>query len=99
MTVHSFNRSYPGFLASEIRSSSCKCLFPARHAGKLFIFGAGNRHFQTFDFKRYRELRQQASEICGDDESTVVNLYGHNSARMFIRKRDDPNSNSNEVRL
>jgi hypothetical protein len=100
MTIHTFNHSYAGFQASDCQSSSCNYYrLPARRAGKLFINGTGNRHFQSIDVKRCRAVLQQASEICGDQEAIVVDLRGHSFARTFIHKRDDPNSNSNEVSL
>lgn len=100
MTIHGYSHSYAGFPASDCPSSSCNYfLLSARHEGKLFINGTGNRHFQSFDVRRCRAVLQRASEICGDQEAIVVDLRGHGWAQTFIHKRDDPNSNSNEVSL
>ena len=99
MTIHTFNHSYADFSTSEIQSSSCIHSFlPVRHAGKLFIYETGNRHLHSCSAKRYRNLWQQASEICGGEAATVVDLHGNSSTRTFIHKRNDFNPNSNEVR-
>jgi len=77
MTIHTFNHTYAGFSASDNQGPFCRRSFlPAHRAGKLFINGAGNRQVQSLDVVRYRELWQQASEICGE-EATVADLYGH----------------------
>lgn len=100
MTIHTFDHSYAGFSASEIQSSSCHHFFlPARRSRTLFINEAGNRHLRAVNQKRYGERWQCSTEICGGEEAMVVDLQSHSSTRMFIHKRDDPNSNSNEVSL
>lgn len=98
VTVHTFNHSYADFSTSEIQSSSCSHSFlPVRYAGKLFINEAGNRRLHSCSAKRYRDLWQQASEICGGDAPTVVDFHGNSLTRTFIHKRNDINPNSNEV--
>jgi len=78
MTIHTFNHTYAGFSAPDNQSPFCKrSFFPAHRAGKLLINGMGNRQLQSLDVMRYRDLWQQASEICGGEEPTVVDLYGH----------------------
>jgi hypothetical protein len=100
MTIHTYNHSYAGFSASDYQSSSCNSfLLPARHAGKLIINGTGNRRLQSLNVRRYRDLWQQASEICVGGDATAVDLDGHGSARTFIHMRGDPNSISSEVSL
>jgi hypothetical protein len=98
MTIHTFNHSYADFSTSEIQSSSCthSCL-SVRHAGKLFINEVGKRHLHSCSAKRHPDLWQQASEICGGEAATVVDLHGNSLTRTFIHKRTDFNTNSNEV--
>lgn len=98
MTIHTFDHSYAGFSASEIQSSSWHLFFlPARRSRTLFINEAGNRHLRTVNQKRYGEMQQCSTEICGGEEAMVVDLQSHSSTRMFIRKRDDPNSNEESL--
>jgi hypothetical protein len=98
MTIHSFNNSYAGFSASETQSSTCHHFFlPARRAGSLLISEARNRHLRTLsNGKRYREIWQQAAEICGGEVPTLVDLHDHSSARTIVP--DENNSNSTSTR-
>jgi hypothetical protein len=84
LTIHTFDRSYAGFSASEIQSSSCGHFFlPARRARTLFINEAGNRRLQTLRTELYRELWQHAAEICGGEEAAIVKLHSHRSTRTI----------------
>jgi hypothetical protein len=92
MTIHTFIDSYAGFSASDNQSCSCNhFLLHQRHAG--------NRILRSLNANRYRDLWQQAKEICGGEEALVVDLHSHSSTRNFIHKRENPNLNFNEVSL
>jgi hypothetical protein len=92
ITIHTFIDSCAGFPASDNQSCSCN---------PFFLLGrqTRTRNPRPLNAIHYRDLWQQATEICGGEEALVLDLQRHNSTRRFVQNRKNSNFNFNEVIL